>query len=44
MVLSSWYYLFSSALTMLCIAAAEAYHEKNDGTELLGRRVLMGSK
>jgi hypothetical protein len=28
----------------LCIAAAEAYYEEKDGTELLGRRVLMGSK
>jgi hypothetical protein len=26
-----------SALMTLCIASAVAYHEKNDGTELLGR-------
>jgi hypothetical protein len=29
---------------MLCIAAAEACREENDGTEFLGRKVLMGSK
>jgi hypothetical protein len=43
-VLSSWYYLPPLALMTLCITAAEACHEENDGTELVGRRVLMGSK
>jgi hypothetical protein len=28
----------------LCIAAAEAYHEEKDGTELLDRRVPVESK
>jgi len=32
------------ALMTLCIASAVAYHEENDGTGLLGWRVLMGPK
>jgi hypothetical protein len=29
---------------MLCIVAAEAYHEEKDGIDLLDRRVPVGSK
>jgi hypothetical protein len=32
------------ALMMLCIVAAEAYHEEKDGIDLLDRRVPVGSK
>jgi hypothetical protein len=32
------------ALMTLCIDVGEAYHEENDGKELLERRVPMGPK